>query len=182
MLTKPQMILLQTARRQVPSLREDARWRMVLRNVARVESSRELTNRSLEDVLALLEELGFRAPSKRPDHYRRKVASRGQTVSDEQLYKMGAMAHEAGLDLDGFCRRMSAGRTDNPSELEPLEAYNVIEALKAIINRNQDASGGDTDAPVTTAPAATAPAGDHGASDSNPPASWDLPLEDDVPF
>lgn len=180
MLTKPQMILLQTARRQVPSLREDGRWRLALRNVARVESAKELTNRTLEDVLALLEELGFAAPGKRPDHYRRKVASRGQEVSDEQLYKMGALAHEAGLDLDGFCRRMSGGRSDNPAELEPLEAYNVIEALKAIINRHQDAGGGDTDAPVTTATAATAPVRDHGASGSNPPASCD-PFEE-IPF
>ncbi|MCC6424872.1 MAG: DUF1018 domain-containing protein [Phycisphaerales bacterium] len=156
MLTKPQIILLQTARRQVPQLRDDAPWRMALRNIARVSSAKDLNNRSFENMLAFLEEMGFCDQSKRPDHYRRKVAARGHEVSDEQLYKMGALAQAAGLDLDGFCRRMSCGRTDDPGRLEPFEAYNVIEALKAIVDRKESVPEGGK---VAAAPRQGSPGG-----------------------
>lgn len=134
-MTKPQLILLQTARRQVPALRDDGPWRLLLHNVARVTSTKDLNNRTFEAVMAMLEALGFRDRYKRPNHYRRKITARGHDVSAEQIYKMVALAQEAGLELDGFCRRMTGGRTDCVGDLEPFEAYNVIEALKAIVQR-----------------------------------------------
>jgi hypothetical protein len=50
-------------------------------------------------------------------------------------YKIRALAGEAGYDADGFAQRMSRVGAQSVEDLDGFEAWKVIEALKAIVDR-----------------------------------------------
>jgi hypothetical protein len=115
---------------------DEADWRTILRSIARVQSSKDLTNAGFEDVMAYLEAQGYRQPGKPETYWRSRSGQRErEEVTSRQVHMIGALAREAGIGMEGFCRRMSNGQTDQPELLSYQEAYNVIEALKAIIAR-----------------------------------------------
>ena len=134
-MTPRQLQIIHTAQRQLKL--EDGQYRMILKNVADVASSKDLTNSTFEQVMAFLEDLGF-SPNGQPSTYwRDKVASRQSgEVTERQLQLIGALAADASIDAAGFAWRMSNHRTRTPGELSSREAYNVIEALKQIVDRN----------------------------------------------
>lgn len=113
----------------------DQSYRTLLWNVGGVESSKDLGNAGLEDVMAVLEDMGFDGHPAGPRYWRNKVVRRGQCSSERMVRKIYALAAEQRYQLPALCRRMSLHRTDQVEQLCPKEAWNLIEALKAIVGR-----------------------------------------------
>jgi phage gp16-like protein len=118
---------------------DDQSYRVLLRNVAGVASAKDLDNVTFEDVMATLEDLGYRDPRKDGDYWRGKVARRGSQVNERMLRKIISLAERQRYRLSALCRQFSGGRTERPDKLTPREAWNLIEMLKSAISR--EASG-----------------------------------------
>ena len=132
--TSIQLRMIHVAARQV-GLNDD-QYRMLLRNVADAESSKNLGQADFEDVMAVLEDMGFRGTGGvSADYWRNRVQMRGDLASTRMVFKIREMAKEITVPMGALCRRHSHGRTEIPGELEPAEAYNVIEAMKDICLR-----------------------------------------------
>lgn len=125
----------------------ESQYRLLLKNVAGVESSKQLDNRGVEDVLAVFEDLGFDSHPAGRTYWRDKVARRREHGCPERMaHKIHAFALP--YPLAALVRRMSGGRTDVVEELDAHEAYNLIEAAKAIVARREH-EGTDTGPPRT---------------------------------
>lgn len=135
--TRPQIIAIQQGRRHCRL--NDDQYRTLLRNVAGVESSKELDNRGVEDVLAVLEDSGFDSHPAGPTYWRDKVRLRGSSCGERMARKIHALAGDPAqrYDLAAMCRRMSGGRTAVVEELLPREAWQLIEGFKAIVAREE---------------------------------------------
>lgn len=145
-LTPPQLKLLQTARSKLGLT--EPQYRTILRSVGHVDSSKDLTNESFEEVMAHLEEssdwrqLGPCGEQLSDHYWRGKVERRGRFGGDRASHKIEALAIEAGYaeGLGGFLMRLTEGRCDQVTKLTPAESYDVIEALKAIVERKRRAA------------------------------------------
>jgi hypothetical protein len=116
---------------------DDRSYRMVLRNVAGVASARELDHASFEDVMAVMEDTGFRTGAS-PTYWRDKVATRGTSAGSRMAFKVRELHQRFDrYPLDALCRRFSQGRTDQVDRLYPKEAWQLIEMLKAAIVREE---------------------------------------------
>lgn len=134
-MTPRQLQTIHVAKRQLSLT--DAAYRTILRSVADVETSKDLTNQSFEDVMAILEEQGFRQGH--PTYWRDKVARRTNGQANERQRRLiEALAQEISYDLPGFIARMTRGRTADVHQLDAYEANTIIEALKAIVERQRD--------------------------------------------
>ena len=111
---------------------DEEQYRMVLRNVAGTESAKSLSQVDLENVMAVLEDSGFRHAGKSPDYWRSKVALRGSFCGERMVRKIEGLAAQQKYDLAGLCRRVSDDRVARVDKLMPREAHRLIEALKAI--------------------------------------------------
>ncbi len=134
-MTPLQLKLIHIARRQV-DLNEE-QYRTLLHNVAGVESSRDLSNYDFEDVMAVLEDLGFRDTSGDPERWRRKVRMRGQKGNERMIFKIRQL-HAQGqcrYPLDSLARQFSGNRADQVEQLRPREAWGLIEMLKDLAER-----------------------------------------------
>jgi hypothetical protein len=131
--TPLQIRLIHTAVRQLKWA--DAQYRFVLRNVGNAGSSKELTQERFEDVMAVMEDSGFRQPNTPAAYWREKVAGRGGFCSDRLAFVIREMAEETRYDLKGFCRRVSGGRAEQPERLYPHEGHILITALRDIVAR-----------------------------------------------
>lgn len=138
--TREQIITIQSAKRWLMKNRDftDQAYRILLRNVGRVESSKELGNDGVEQVMAVMEAMGFDQHPRGPRYWRSKAERQG----DRAAWKIEAMCAEYGVDCAGFVRRMTNGRTDRVDELDGQEMWRIIEALKVMRDRG-------TLAPVT---------------------------------
>lgn len=134
MLTKSQIVYLQTARRQA-GITEDAPWRTILRSAGHVESCKDLDNAGFEAVMAVLEDMGFRDRSKPGDHWRTKSARQPAKASERMVRKIIMLAQHCRYSLPALCERFSEHRTQFPENLRPQEAWNLIEMLKAVNQR-----------------------------------------------
>ena len=145
MLNKSQIKLVQTAVRAA-GLRTknfDGRYRMLLRQYKKpdgcpVKSCKQLNNMQLDDLLAIGEAHGWRMPGKPENHYRSKVATQSSVASFAQQSAIKHLAGDLGwndLQLNGMLKRMTGGFASHVSALKPAQAYQVIEALKAILSR-----------------------------------------------
>lgn len=141
-ITLPQLRTIHVAARQVGLIDGDGdeRYRMLLRNAAGVESSKQLTQAQFEDVMAVMEDLGY-APAGMDmgsSHYwRDKVAGRGSRANPRLVYRIRKLAdQQSNYPLGALVRQHSAGRTDQVTDLRPREAWNLIEALKAMKTRS----------------------------------------------
>ena len=147
--TRPQIIAVQKAKRAVGL--NDAQYRTLLRNVAGCESSKDLDNRSLEDVMAVLEDMGAQQHPAGPTYWRNKVRRRNAVGGERMVHKIHALARAIPHPPAGLCLRMSGRRTDQSEQLTPVEAYKVIEALKAIFDRRSKADRPPAEGPSNLA-------------------------------
>lgn len=140
-MTKPQLQLIHVARRQVEKLSggafDDAAYRLLLWNIARARSSTQLSNTGLEEVMAFFESRGFVDSHNGEGYWQRKVDERDRFANQRLIQKIHALIPQTTYKLEGLCLRFSNGRTDQVQKLDPREAYNLIEMLKAVAERNQ---------------------------------------------
>lgn len=148
MLNSLQIKLVQTAVRAagLRTKRFDGRYRMLLAqykqsNGRPVKSCKQLNNSQLDDLLAICEAHGWRLPGKPDNHYRFKVATQLSIASFAQQSAVKHLAGDLGwndVQLTGMLRRMTGGFVTNVAALSPAQAYNIIEALKAILSRENN--------------------------------------------
>jgi hypothetical protein len=164
MLQPKQLQLIHTAARQIgliePGGGGDARYRLLLQNVAGVESAKDLNNVTFEDVMAVLEDLGFSMARQRhidrggfmgisgaagpavSTYWREKVAARGSRANERLVHKIRELAATSRYPLSNLCMKFSNRRTEHPEKLKPREAFELIEMLKAAATREASGAGG----------------------------------------
>lgn len=120
---------------------------LVLINVGRVSadadgkiSSKGLSNPGFERVMAFLEDTIADAGGKCGTYWRDRDRRRGHYLTTRQEWQIGQLYDElraAGVSysLQSIVSQMSASRTTAVSELNPSEAFKVIEMLKATVDR-----------------------------------------------
>ncbi len=124
----------------------DAAYRTILRTVSGSTSSTELSHREFEEVMAILEAQGFRHAGKGETYWRGKFqrAAYAHThpteapCTEQQARAIEGLCQEAGLVSEGFCMRMTKGRSDRAERLTADEAHKMIEGLKVITARKED--------------------------------------------
>ena len=147
MLNNQQIKLVQTAVRTagLRSKSSDGRYRLLLGQYRQpdgrpVNSCKQLNNYQLDDLLAICEAHGWRMPGKQANYYRFKIATQSDVASFAQQSAIKYLAGDLGWgdqQLAGFLKRMTGGFVTGVASLSPSQAYNVTEALKAIIGREQ---------------------------------------------
>lgn len=150
MLNGSQIKLVQTAVRAagLRTKQFEGRYRFLLShyiqpNRSPVTSCKQLNNSQLEDLLAICESLGWRMPGKPENYFRLKVATKSQYASFAQQQALKHLAGDLGwndIQLEGMLKRMTGGFATNVSGLTPGHAYNIIEALKAMLGREKGVS------------------------------------------
>ena len=145
MLNNNQIKLVQVAVRAagLRTSRFEGRYRLLLGqyrqpNGQPVESCKQLNNMQLEDMLAICESYGWRMPGEPENYYRLKRGVAELTASFAQQKAIEYLAGDLGWkesQLGGFLKRMTGGFAANVVSLNPAQAYNVIEALKAMLSR-----------------------------------------------
>ena len=133
--TKPQIQIVQIARKQCGL--NEAEYRMILWNVAGVKSTTQLNNEDVERVMAIVESRGFIDSVRGAGYWAGKVARAGYAANDRMIHKIEAMAAETKYPLGALVHRMSNKRTDKVELLYPREAWMLIEALKDIVDRQE---------------------------------------------
>jgi len=147
MLNNSQIRLVQTAVRAA-GLRGkgfEGRYRLLLGqymqpNGRPVTSCKQLNNYQLDDLLAICEAHGWRMPGKEENYYRDKIVRHSGVASFAQQSAIKHLAGDLGWgdhQLAGFLKRMTGGFVTSVAGLSPSQAYNIIEALKIIIGREQ---------------------------------------------
>jgi hypothetical protein len=130
-----------------------AQYEALLWNTAGVASCKELSQSQFEDCMAVLEDSGFRQPmppgiAPQEDYWRSRVRQRSQFASPRFVWLIHKLFDDyraptrhltfevAGqYKLAGLVRNASRDRTEDPRQLQPREAWNLIETLKAIVAR-----------------------------------------------
>jgi hypothetical protein len=105
---------------------------------APVTSCKQLNNSQTEDLLAICEANGWRMPGKPEDFYRQKVARQTDYANFSMQKAIKYLAGDLGWNdyqLGGMLKRMTNDKVDDAAYLTPREAYKVIEALKAMLER-----------------------------------------------
>jgi hypothetical protein len=120
----------------------ESQYRTLLRNVAGVESSKQLDNARFEDVMATLEDLGFGARNGAGQsipsvYWRNKVRDRGGQANARMIHLIRRLAPLQTYNLAGLVGKASGGRTGEVEMLYPREAWKLIEQLKAIVSREE---------------------------------------------
>ena len=147
MLNSSQIKLVQTAIRTagLRNGKADGRYRLLLGQYKQpsgrpVTSCKQLNNWQLDDLLAICESFGWRMPGKVENYYRFKVATESHIASFAQQSAIRHLAGDLGWNdaqLGGMLKRMTGGFASNVAALTPGAAYKTIEALKAIISREE---------------------------------------------
>jgi hypothetical protein len=136
-MTTAQTKLLHIAARQVGL--NDRQYRTILRTIALVDSSTRLTQDDFERVMAVMEERGWRQSGQAETYWRDRADGQGRFASSRQVAALRRLAPAAGVRIEGMCIRHTAGRTDRPEKLTPREAWQIHEALKAMVGRQDPA-------------------------------------------
>lgn len=159
-MTHQQLRLIHVAARQVGLIegKDNARYLMLLANAAGVESAKDLNQAQFEDVMAVMEDMGFsreramhcerasfsgaggsaaRAVS---TYWRDKVAARGRSANARMVHKICELAKGSRYALPALVARFSNRRTDDVERLAPQEAWQLIEMLKASGARESESS------------------------------------------
>jgi hypothetical protein len=145
MLNYQQIKLVQTAVRAagIRSRQFDGRYRMLLGQYKQysgrpVKSCKQLTNRQLDDLLAICESLGFRMPGKGENFFKNKVIRQSDEISFAQQQAIRYLAGDLGwsdIQIEGFLARMTQDQTRYLPALTAKQAYIIIEGLKNIVGR-----------------------------------------------
>jgi hypothetical protein len=109
--------------------------RLILRNVGGVESSKDLDLIAFEDVMATLEDAGFRHQGKPETYWRDIVARRGSFCGSRMEFRIRELAAQQPYDLEGLCRRFSQDRVSRVDKLTPQEGHTLLTALNHIVSR-----------------------------------------------
>lgn len=134
MLTPLQLRLIHLAYRQAGLA--ESHYRLILQNVAGAASAKDLTQPAFEDVMSVLEDSGFRETGKPEDYWRSRVATRGSLCGPRMVHKiMSLRGCNPKYPLPALCQKVSGGRVSRIDRLTPLEAYALVEMLKAIAER-----------------------------------------------
>lgn len=128
-----QLAILHIAKSQLKL--NDQEYRLILRNLAGVESGKDLDNQSLEKVMAFLEERGFRHKDQPDDYWRKKYAAQSRFCGERISQKIHALAPQVKYPLDSLVAKASKGRTARVEELNPSEANQLVEMLKSMTAR-----------------------------------------------
>ena len=146
-----QIKLLQTAVKAagIRTATDDGRYRLLLGQYRRgsgkpVTSCKDLTNDQVNDILAICESMGWRHPNKSETFYRDKIQNNytdpaGDFASFAQQSAIKHLANDLGWtteNLNGMIARMTGGHTNSLSSISPHEAHKIIEALKAMFQRD----------------------------------------------
>jgi len=145
MLNNNQIKLVQTAVRAA-GLRSkvfEGQYRFLLSHYTQpsgrpVTSCKQLNNMQLDDLLGICEAHGFRHPGKPDDFYRTRIAKNYGIASFAQQSAVKKLAGDLGwneFQVGGLIKRLTAGEVTSITALTPRHAYKVIEALKAILSR-----------------------------------------------
>ena len=147
MLNISQIKLVQTAVRSagLRNGKADGRYRLLLGqyqqpNRKPVTSCKQLNNSQLEDLLAICESFGWRMPGKPANYFQFKVATESHVASFAQQAAIGHLQGDLGWNeyqIGGMLKRMTGGFVSNVAGLSPAQAHKTIEALKAIIGREE---------------------------------------------
>jgi hypothetical protein len=113
----------------------EQQYRTILRNTANVESAKELSNITFENVMAVLEDMGFVYFAQGANHFRNKVANRGSAAGERQVDYIRRLVASSPYPLKGLVRKFSDNRTDDVERLSAKEARNLIEMLKRFSHR-----------------------------------------------
>jgi hypothetical protein len=175
-MTPSQLKLVHTAKRLMGL--DDADYRTILRSLAGVGSSKDLTIENLEIVMAHFESMGFR-DARGKTYWRDLRDRRNKFCSPQQEYTFRQLIAQTDYDLDGFVNRMSKHRTREARYLYPWEAKACIDALHDILDRVASPVG---DADSLGAPPLGAPIACSGPSPTSPSIPEPVLLIDDVPF
>ncbi len=148
MLSKPQIILLQTAVRGagIRTGKDDRRYRMMLGQYkksdgSKVTTCKELNNEQFGDLLAICEARGWRCPGKAEDHFRKKAtgqAADGNCASYGQIAAIKHLARDLGwneFQACGLAKRILKKEGIHLMLLTKADAYKVIEALKNMVTQ-----------------------------------------------
>lgn len=196
-ITAKQIQVVQIARRQLGL--DDADYREILRVKGGVSpdatghvSSKRLTQRGFDQVMAHFEHMGFRKhPGQSGGYWRDKQFRRGVLASERECHLIRQLSREVTrYPLDKLCRKFSDGHTGEPELLTARQAHNLIEMLKATSKRAaqggvaRDAKeGAGLDAGgYGVAPHAAPRTGETYQDVSVGSTDWDLSQSDDVPF
>lgn len=138
-----QIQLIQTARRTAGL--EEGRYRLLLSQYKRptgapVTSCKQLDRRQVDDFLAICESMGWRYPGRSETYYRDKAAAGGERgeISTAQMRAIRCVAGDLGMNEEGlktFVRRMTGQRTGSLLEVTRHEAWQITEALIAMLGR-----------------------------------------------
>lgn len=144
-LKSEQIRLIQTAVRAagLRTPHADGRYRLLLAQYTRpdgrpCQSCKELNNWQVDDLLAICEGLGWRHPDKPDDYYRRRNQTAITWATPAQIAAIRHLAGDLGWtadNLNGMIARMTGGRCDRLATLTRRDGYVLIEALKAILSR-----------------------------------------------
>jgi hypothetical protein len=153
-LNKGQIQLIQVAVRAAGIRGEfgDKRYRMVLAQYTKPSggpctSSKDLGPEQMEDLLALCESMGFRMLGKSATCCRDKVAMRaidGHRASCGQQAAIRHLAGDLGWDdrqLRGMIERMTGRRCQSELTLSRQDAWQLTEAMKAMLLRQTGIKG-----------------------------------------
>jgi hypothetical protein len=113
----------------------DGEYRLILRNLGGVESSKDLTNQSLEKLMAFFEDRGFRQKDQPQDYWRRKYHAQGQFCGERMVHLIHQLSQQVKYPLDSLVAKASKGRTARAEELNPAEANQLVEMLKSMAGR-----------------------------------------------
>jgi hypothetical protein len=151
MLTQDQKKLVQAAARAA-GLRtgtQEGRYRLLLAQYRRsngtiVHSCTQLTNRQIDDFLAICESMGWRHPGHGETYYRdRTAAADDDAVSFAQLRAIDYLAGDMGWNgaaIAKMVQRITRDRTDAAVSMSGREAYDLIEAMKAMLRRKDESA------------------------------------------
>ncbi|MFA5252785.1 MAG: hypothetical protein WC454_09415 [Phycisphaerae bacterium] len=122
----------------------DGRYRMLLGQYLQpdgspVTSCKQLNNAQLDDLLAICESMGWRMPGKPEDFYREKINKKDDIASFGQQAAIKHLADDLGIigeHLSRFIMHQTNNAADDRAMLSPVQAYKVIEGLKALVMKN----------------------------------------------
>jgi hypothetical protein len=143
MITRQQSILIHTALRDIRQVNldfDDAQYRTTLRSICHVESSKDLSQSGVEQLLAFFESIGWSQPGSDKGYWAKQAAVGG----GRQEYSVDGLCRKyniGGPYLAGIIARITHDRTDHVSGCNAYEQGKIIEALKAIGSRAGDRTG-----------------------------------------
>lgn len=148
MLNSDQIKLIQVAcnKAGIRSPGQDGRYRLLLgqyldSNGDPITSCKQLNNLQLDDILAICEAQGWRMPGQSETHYRDKVARKmvGYFATFAQQQTILFLCEDLGfsdLHRTNFIRKMTRDKVSSVVNLSRRQAWQITEALTAMIRRN----------------------------------------------